>query len=69
MPTSTGLGAMLFVPLVMVILGTIVLAFQALFLGHDGLSTLGANVFSMAIAGPCVSYLLFRLTRWITTYP
>jgi cobalt/nickel transport system permease protein len=34
--TGMGLGAMLFGPSVMVVLGTIVLAFQALFLGHGG---------------------------------
>ncbi len=39
----------------MAVLGAIVLVFQALLLAHGGLSTLGANVFSMAIAGPWVS--------------
>ena len=51
-PTGTGLGAVLFGPPVMAVLGTIVLLFQALLLAHGGLTTLGANVFSMAVVGP-----------------
>ena len=59
-PTGTGLGAILFGPSVMALLGTIVLVFQALLLAHGGLTTLGANVFSMAIVGPWVAYAVFR---------
>ena len=64
-PTGTGLGALLFGPSVMALLGTIVLLFQALLLAHGGLTTLGANVFSMAIAGPWVAYAVFRSARWL----
>ncbi len=60
-PTGTGLGAILFGPSVMSVLGIIVLLFQALLLAHGGLTTLGANTFSMAIAGPFVSYGVFKL--------
>lgn len=35
--------------------------FQAILLAHGGLTTLGANVFSMAIAGPFVSWGIYRL--------
>jgi cobalt/nickel transport system permease protein len=59
-PTGTGLGAVLFGPSAMTVLGTLVLLFQALLLAHGGLTTLGANVFSMAIVGPFVAYGLFR---------
>jgi len=55
-PTGTGLGAVLFRPPVMAFLATIVLIFQALLLAHGGITTLGANVFSMGIAGPWVGY-------------
>jgi cobalt/nickel transport system permease protein len=58
--TGTGLGAILFGPSVMALLGTIVLAFQALLLAHGGVTTLGANVFSMAIVGPWVAYVVLR---------
>jgi len=62
-PTGTGLGAILFGPSVMAVLGAIVLLFQALLLAHGGLTTLGANIFSMAIAGPWVAYGVYRLVR------
>ena len=62
-PTGTGLGAVLFKPPVMALLGTIVLVFQALLLAHGGLTTLGANVFSMAIVGPWVAYGTWLMIR------
>ena len=62
-PTGVGLGAILFGPMTMAVLGLIVLLFQALLLAHGGLTTLGANVFSMAIAGPIVSWLVYKLLR------
>ena len=62
-PTGTGLGAVLFGPAPMALLGVIVLLFQAILLAHGGLTTLGANTFSMAIAGPFVSYGIYRLCR------
>lgn len=40
----------------------IVLLFQALLLAHGGLTTLGANAFSMAIAGPFAAYWIYNLT-------
>lgn len=61
-PTGTGLGAVLFRPPVMAFLATIVLLFQALLLAHGGLTTLGANVFSMGIAGPWVGYAFWKLS-------
>jgi cobalt/nickel transport system permease protein len=61
--TGVGLGAMLFGPAAMVPVGLVVLLFQALLLAHGGLTTLGANVFSMAIVGPFVAYSLFRTSR------
>lgn len=62
-PTGTGLGALLFGPAAMAPIGLVVLLFQALLLAHGGLTTLGANVFSMAIVGPFVAYAVFRLAR------
>ena len=60
-PTGTGLGAVTFGPSVMAALGTIVLLFQALLLAHGGLTTLGANVMSMAVVGPWVAWGVHRL--------
>lgn len=62
-PTGTGLGAVLFGPSVMALLGCIVLLFQALLLAHGGLTTLGANTFSMAIVGPWVAWGVWTLAR------
>ncbi|MCS7222054.1 MAG: energy-coupling factor ABC transporter permease [Anaerolineae bacterium] len=62
-PTGTGLGAILFGPLEMSILGTIVLIFQALLIAHGGLTTLGANATSMAIIGPLVAHGIWRGLR------
>ena len=62
-PTGTGAGAVLFRPPVMALLGTIVLLFQALLLAHGGITTLGANAFSMAIVGPWAGYGAYRLVR------
>ncbi len=62
-PTGTGLGALLFGPAAMAPIGLVVLLFQALLLAHGGLTTLGANVFSMAIVGPFAAAAVFRLAR------
>lgn len=59
-PTGVGLGAILFGPVAMSVLGCIVLIFQALLLAHGGLTTLGANTFSMAVAGPFAAYFTYR---------
>ncbi len=61
--TGTGLGAILFGPASVSVLGIIVLLFQAILLAHGGLTTLGANTFSMAIAGPFVSFGIYKLCQ------
>ena len=61
--TGTGLGAILFGPGAVSILGVIVLIFQAILLAHGGLTSLGANTFSMAVAGPFLSYGIYKLCR------
>ena len=62
-PTGVGLAAILFGPSATVVLGTIVLLFQALLLAHGGITTLGANAFSMAIVGPLVSFGIWKLCK------
>ena len=61
--TGTGLCAILFGPFATAIIGAIVLLFQAILLAHGGLTTLGANIFSMAIAGPLLSWLIYVLLK------
>ena len=62
-PTGTGLGAILFGPFAMSVIGVIVLLFQALLLAHGGITTLGANTFSMAIVGPVVAFFIYKITK------
>lgn len=62
-PTGTGLGAILFGPAAMSVIGLIVLLFQALLLAHGGLTTLGANAFSMAVAGPFAGYGVYLIAK------
>lgn len=62
-PTGVGFGTILFGPTAMSVIGFIVLLFQAILLAHGGLTTLGANTFSMAIVGPFVSYGIYMLVK------
>ncbi len=66
--TGTPLGALLFGPSAMSIIGIIVLLFQSILLAHGGLTTLGANTFSMAIAGPFLAYGIFKLCEKIKVH-
>lgn len=62
-PTGTGLGAVLFGPAVTSVLAAIVLVFQALLLAHGGITTLGANIFSMGIVGPVAAWLIYKAVK------
>lgn len=62
-PTGTGLGAIIFGPVVMVAISVVVLLFQALLLAHGGLTTLGANTLSMGIVGPFVAFGIYKLFK------
>ena len=66
-PTGTGLGAVLFGPSVMTVIGSIVLLFQALLLAHGGITTLGANVVAMAVVGPWVAWGVYKVARKLGT--
>jgi cobalt/nickel transport system permease protein len=73
-PTGVGLGAILFGPWIMSVVGTIVLIFQALLLAHGGITTLGANTFSMAIVGSFSAYAIYKgmnkagLPMWLSVF-
>ena len=62
-PCGTGLGALLIGPGPTVVVASIALLFQALFLCHGGFSTLGANIVSMGVVGAFSAYGLFHLLR------
>ena len=61
--TGIGLAAIMFGPSVAGVLAGIVLVFQALLLAHGGITTWGANTFSMGIAGGMAAYFVFRSGR------
>lgn len=67
-PTGTGFGAIIFGPAITSVISIIVLLYQALLLAHGGITTLGANVFSMGIAGPFVAYLAYKTLRGIAGF-
>ena len=60
-PTGTGLVSIFFGPTVGTVVALIVLLFQAILLAHGGLTTLGANTFSMGVVGPFVTYGIYKL--------
>jgi len=62
-PCGTGVSAILVGPLVSVLISAVALLIQALFLAHGGLSTLGANVFSMGVVGSFLGWFAFRVLR------
>jgi cobalt/nickel transport system permease protein len=63
-PCGTGLAAILLGPWLTAAISSVTLLLQALFLAHGGVTTLGANVFSMGIVGAFSGYAIFRVTRW-----
>jgi len=64
-PTGSGLAAVIFGPAIASVLSMIALIFQATLLAHGGLTTLGANVFSMGIVGPTVACLTWVICKKI----
>jgi len=72
-PCGTALAAIIVGPFATVVISTIVLFFQAVFLGHGGITTIGANTVSMGIAGGMSGYLLWIILRalkcplWLAT--
>ncbi len=62
-PCGTGMAAILVGPWVSVVLASIALLLQALFLAHGGLTTLGANIIAMGVAGSFAGYGIFVLGR------
>jgi cobalt/nickel transport system permease protein len=62
-PCGTGLAAILLGPLATVLLTTVALLLQALFLAHGGITTLGADIMSMGVAGGFTGWVVFKLSR------
>ena len=64
-PCGTGLGAILIGPGPTIVVASIGLLLQALFLAHGGLTTFGADVMSMGVGGALAGYWIFKLFRKI----
>ena len=60
---GTPLAAIIAGPFATVVISSIVLFFQAIFLGHGGITTIGANLVSMGIVGGFSGYLCWKLLR------
>ncbi len=61
--TGMGFGTALVGPASMGVVGSIVLLFQVFLLAHGGLTTLGANAFAMALAGPFVTWFIYKIMK------
>lgn len=64
-PVGTPLAAILIGPFAAVVISSIALFFQA-FVAHGGLTTLGANTFSMGIVGAFGGYSIYRMLKNIS---
>ena len=62
-PCGTPLAAIVIGPFATSVITGIGLFFQAIFLGHGGITTLGANDFSMGIIGGLSGYLCWKALR------
>lgn len=62
-PTAIGLSAFLLGGLSTVVISFISLFIQAVFLGHGGLTTLGANTVSMGVSGSIIALFTFYFLK------
>ncbi|PLX98131.1 MAG: energy-coupling factor ABC transporter permease [Desulfuromonas sp.] len=62
-PAGTGFSAILLGPLPSVVVAFVSLLLQGLFLAHGGLTTLGANTFSMGVLGSFAGIIAFVVSR------
>jgi len=62
-PCGTALAAILIGPFATAVISVIVLFFQAIFFGHGGITTIGANTFSMGIAGALSGFVFWKALR------
>lgn len=73
-PCGTGLAAILIGPWMTILVTLVALLLQALLLAHGGITTLGADVLSMGVAGAFVGFLTFHAllrfgaTPWLAAF-
>ncbi|MBI4026101.1 MAG: energy-coupling factor ABC transporter permease [Verrucomicrobia bacterium] len=68
-PCGTGMAAILIGPSLTVVVTSVALTLQALFLAHGGLTTMGADIVSMGVAGSLAGYGVFQLARRLGVAP
>ena len=64
-PVGTPLAAIIIGPFATVVISAIAIFFQT-FVGHGGLTTIGANTFSMGIVGTFSGYIVYRMLKNIS---
>ncbi|MCZ7356049.1 MAG: energy-coupling factor ABC transporter permease [Candidatus Methanoperedens sp.] len=64
-PVGTPLASIIIGPFATVVISAIALFFQA-FIGHGGLTTIGANTFSMGVVGAFGGYFVYRILKNIS---
>ena len=62
-PAGTGISAILIGPIMSIFVTSIALLIQALFLAHGGITTWGADIVSMGIAGSFAAFIAFKILR------
>ena len=58
-PTGNGFSGSLFGPAITSVLVAIMLILQCFLFAHGGITTLGANIFSMGVVGPLVAWVIY----------
>jgi cobalt/nickel transport system permease protein len=64
-PCGTAISAILVGPFISVVISAAALLIQAMVMAHGGLSTLGADIVSMGVAGSLAGYTVFRGLRFL----
>ena len=62
-PAGTGISAILVGPIMSIFITSIALIIQALFLAHGGITTWGADIVSMGVAGSFAAFIAFKTLR------
>lgn len=62
-PAGTGISTILIGPIMSIFVTSIALLIQAIFLAHGGITTWGADIASMGIAGSFAGYFAFKIMR------
>ena len=68
-PCGTGLGAILIGPWMTILVTVVALLLQAVLLAHGGITTLGADVLSMGIAGSFAGFFSFHVALRLGARP